>query len=578
MGDTGRKIALLIGVGDYGAGLASLQCPVNGVTAMQKVLLNAEIGGFDEAQVLINPDVGEMRSRISTTFAQLKKEDLALLYFTGHGIKDMTGDFYLTTTQSELFENKALNTGTAVEAEFVQRVMRNAYAERKVVILDCCFAAAFADGFTGMDDSSIDVAAQLGTKERGEKGYCVLTASTSTRYALEQADEDLSVYTRYLVEGLKTGGAAPEGQEFISLRHWHEYVKTQVKVAAPAMEPAMFNAQQGYDIVIAKALIDSEQSYRKQVQKKVKKGRGRLRPSAKANLAQWQNKFDISDEQAAVIQAEVLKPYEEKAKHVEQYAGVLAEEKAYAYPLDDEAVSELQELKRLLNLRDEDVLETEVQILGGSLSSSVETLPLEAQAPPSLAQQDPALTPLTTDPISYPMFGYETVQVNEQGKIIDTVAEEVEYFSEDLGNGVTLDMVRIPGGKFLMGAAKGEEGASDDEYPQHEVEMPEFWMGKFAVTQAQWGAVARLAQVERELDGDPAHFKGAQRPVERVSWEDAVEFCKRLSQQAEKECSLPSEAQWEYACRAGTTTPFYFGPTMTTDVANYRGTDWEYSG
>ena len=164
MGDAGRKIALLIGVGDYGTGLNSLQCPVNGATAMQKVLLNPEIGGFDEAQVLINPDVGEMRNGISTTFAQLRKDDLALLYFTGHGIKDMSGDFYLTTAQSELFENRALNTGTAVEDEFVQRVMRNAYAERKVVILDCCFAAAFADGFTGMDDSSIDVDAQLGAQ------------------------------------------------------------------------------------------------------------------------------------------------------------------------------------------------------------------------------------------------------------------------------------------------------------------------------------------------------------------------------------------------------------------------------
>ncbi|MEL7226065.1 MAG: caspase family protein, partial [Cyanobacteria bacterium J06576_12] len=141
MGDTGRKIALLIGVGDYGQGLTSLRCPVNGANAMREVLLDPEIGGFDEAQVLLNPDVGEMQSRISTTFSQLNKDDLAFLYFTGHGIKAMTGDFYLTTAQSELFENKALNAGTAVEAGFVQKVMKNSYAERKVVILDCCFAS-----------------------------------------------------------------------------------------------------------------------------------------------------------------------------------------------------------------------------------------------------------------------------------------------------------------------------------------------------------------------------------------------------------------------------------------------------
>jgi len=573
MGDVGRKIALLIGVGDYGAGLKSLQCPVNGVTAMQTVLQNPEIGGFDEAQVLINPDVGEMRSRISTTFAQLNKNDLALLYFTGHGIKDMTGDFYLTTAQSELFENKALNTGTAVEAEFVQRVMKNAYAERKVVILDCCFAAAFADGFIGMDDSSIDVEAQLGAQDRGDKGYCVLTASTSTRYALEQADEDLSVYTRYLVEGLKTGGAAPEGQAFISLRHWHEYVKTQVKAAAPAMEPAMFNRQQGYDIVISKALVDSEQSYRKQVQKKVKAGRGRLRPSAKATLVQWQLKFGISADQAAAIQSEVLKPYKEKEKHVKHYKTVLSDEKEYAYPLDKEAVSELQELKRLLNLRDEDVSKIEVQILGDLLFLGAEDLLEKPQHSSSDSQKNQFASTPTMQSIQNQCltFSFKSVQVDKRGEIIETDVCEADYFTEDLGDGVTLDMVRVPSGKFLMGAEKEELEASRDEYPQHEVKVPEFWMGKFLVTQAQWETVARLERVDKALNNSPARIKGANRPVEQVSWEDAVEFCQRLSRHSGRKYSLPSEARWEYACRAGTTTPFSFGLTMTTNLANYNG-------
>jgi formylglycine-generating enzyme required for sulfatase activity len=100
-------------------------------------------------------------------------------------------------------------------------------------------------------------------------------------------------------------------------------------------------------------------------------------------------------------------------------------------------------------------------------------------------------------------------------------------------------------------------------------------MGKYAVTQTQWKAVAALGKVECDLNPDPANFKGAQRPVEQVSWEEAVEFCKRLSQRSQKTYMLPSEAQWEYACRAGTTTPFHFGQTLTTDLANYRGTDWE---
>ena len=103
-------------------------------------------------------------------------------------------------------------------------------------------------------------------------------------------------------------------------------------------------------------------------------------------------------------------------------------------------------------------------------------------------------------------------------------------------------------------------------------------MGKYPVTQAQWQAVAALPQIDRPLESEPSYFKGKDRPVEQISWWEAIEFCARLSQKTGKDYRLPSEAEWEYACRAGTTTPFHFGETIATDLANYRGTDWEYSG
>jgi formylglycine-generating enzyme required for sulfatase activity len=148
-----------------------------------------------------------------------------------------------------------------------------------------------------------------------------------------------------------------------------------------------------------------------------------------------------------------------------------------------------------------------------------------------------------------------------------------QYFTEDLGNGVDLDMVYIPGGTFLMGAPEDELESRDNERPQHEVTLQFFFMGRYAVTQAQWGVVANYPQIERKLDPNPSRFTGDNRPVENVSWENAVEFCKRLSKKTEREYKLPSEAQWEYACRAGTKTPFHFGETITTDLANYNGTD-----
>ncbi|MEA5593332.1 formylglycine-generating enzyme family protein [Rivularia sp. UHCC 0363] len=150
-----------------------------------------------------------------------------------------------------------------------------------------------------------------------------------------------------------------------------------------------------------------------------------------------------------------------------------------------------------------------------------------------------------------------------------------QQFSENLGNQVQLKMVQIPGGTFTMGAPETEEGSGDDERPQHQVTVPPFFMGKYQVTQAQWKFVASLPQVNRELKADPSEFKGENRPVECVSWLDAVEFCQRLSEHTKRNYRLPSEAEWEYACRAGTNTPFHFGETMTTELANYRGTDNE---
>ncbi|MEA5553297.1 formylglycine-generating enzyme family protein [Anabaena cylindrica UHCC 0172] len=157
--------------------------------------------------------------------------------------------------------------------------------------------------------------------------------------------------------------------------------------------------------------------------------------------------------------------------------------------------------------------------------------------------------------------------------LIHEYERTAQYFIEDLGNGIELEMMMIPGGSFMMGSPEEEEGSSDDERPQHQVTIKAFCLGKYQVTQAQWKAVATFPKVNRELKPDPSHFKGDNRPVEQVSWEDAVEFCSRLSKHTKRQYRLPSEAEWEYACRAGTTTPFHFGETITTDLANYRGID-----
>ena len=175
-------------------------------------------------------------------------------------------------------------------------------------------------------------------------------------------------------------------------------------------------------------------------------------------------------------------------------------------------------------------------------------------------------------------FEFKAVTVNHRGEIIERETKLAQYFSETLQSpspsgilGITLDMVAIPGGTFMMGSPEGE--GYDFEKPQHEVKVQPFFIGKYPVTQAQWQAVTSLPQVNRKLKPDLSYFKGENRPVETVSWFEAVEFCDRLSHHTGKSYRLPSEAEWEYACRGGTTTPFHFGETITSELANYYATE-----
>jgi formylglycine-generating enzyme required for sulfatase activity len=168
----------------------------------------------------------------------------------------------------------------------------------------------------------------------------------------------------------------------------------------------------------------------------------------------------------------------------------------------------------------------------------------------ALANQKTRVIPTPTNPPKPPTN--INVNINAQSS-----------FTEDLGNGVKLEMIAIPGGTFWMGSPANEAERGDNESPQHQVTVPSFFMGKYPLTQAQYQAI---------MGKNTAYFKGNNRPVENVSWDDAVRFCQKLSQRTGKNYRLPSEAEWEYACRAGTKTPFSFGDNITTDLVNYNGT------
>ena len=424
-----KKIALLIGVSEYGAGIPPLLSALNDVEAMERVLQNPNLGNFAQVERLLNPDTVAMRTAIQKLFKSASKEDLLLFFFSGHGITNDDNHLYLAThnTAKDDFE------ATAVDANFIQTQSKSCYSKRQVLILDACYSGAFASGWH-TKSIGVDIKKQLGAE-----GRVVLTSSGATQTSFAQEGATLSLYTQYLVEGIETGAADTDNDGNIHVQELHAYAKSRVQAVKPNMTPDIILDKEGYNILLAYAPKNPEAEVAEQLRLQLK------------------------------------------------------------------------------------------------------------------------------------TFQFETAQINKNGTGINRITKSAEYFAQDLGNGVLLEMVHIPGGTFIMGSPKNEEGYHESQSPQHQVTVPSFFMGKYLVTQKQWRLVAALPKVKIDLVSDPSNFKGDNLPVECVSWNHAQEFCARLSQKTNKAYRLPSEAEWEYACRGGTTTPFYFGETISTELANYVG-------
>lgn len=199
----------------------------------------------------------------------------------------------------------------------------------------------------------------------------------------------------------------------------------------------------------------------------------------------------------------------------------------------------------------------------------------------TVSQREPALESFKFDVITLDRRGQVKQQQQHTAKFFpepltaDTTADKLPVAGNSRG-AERLEMVAIDSGHFQMGASSAELSDSSVvtayEFPRHRVKLSSFYMSKHPITQAQWAAVVAMPKVSRELNPSPSHFRGSDLPVESVSWLDAVEFCDRLTQKTGRQYQLPSEAQWEYACRAGTKTPFSTGETITSQMADYVGT------
>jgi hypothetical protein len=421
------KMALLVGVSEYEPGLNPLPGAIQDVDALKEVLVHPDIGGFAESDVTLlkNPERQDVEIAIETLFSGRHKDDLVLLYFSGHGIKDDRGRLYLATRTTRKTVQGELIRSTAVSANFIHDRMSESRSKRQVVILDSCFSGAFAEGLSAKDDNTVNLREQLG----GE-GRVILTSSSSTQYSFEEKGQDLSIYTRFLVEGIKTGEADRDEDEFISIDELHEYASQKVRSLQPAMKPEIYAIREGFKIRLAKvAPGDPSQRYRKEVSRFIH--RGEISFVGRRTLDVLRSRLGLEVAQAKAIEDEVLEPcrqeFREKLRQYEQVFTELLER--------DETITEsdrrdLQNLQQILGLRNEDTIPIEAQVTV-QFKTHQENLQTYAQAFSSAVWQEYPLSEASRD-----CLGQLSQQLNLSAAEIEAIetriATEIQAYHQKL--------------------------------------------------------------------------------------------------------------------------------------------------
>jgi hypothetical protein len=242
------KYALIIGNNKYNdPKLAQLKTPAADSQALAKILDDQTIGSFDEVTPLINKTETQVRRAISAFLTNKKPDDLILLYFSGHGVLDDRGRLYLALKDTQVDLLKA----TSIPSSFVADEMDSCRSKRQILILDCCHSGAFARGTKGEQKAITET-----TFEGSGFGRVVLTASDSTQYALEGdqviKQTELSLFTHFLLEGLKTGEADTNNDGLIALDEWYDYTYARVISETPRQVPHKWSYNQQGDLLIAK--------------------------------------------------------------------------------------------------------------------------------------------------------------------------------------------------------------------------------------------------------------------------------------------------------------------------------------
>jgi uncharacterized caspase-like protein len=342
------KYALLIGVGEYGEGLTSLPAAPRDVAAFAEVLQNPQMGGFDQVKPVVNPNQAQMAREIELWFQGREPDDLVLLFFSGHGVKDDRRELFFAACNTEK-QRDSLIRSTATSAQFIHDCIRRCKAKYQVIILDCCFSGAFGNQLA-RDDGEINLTEQLGAE-----GRVVLTATNEVGYAFEEKGADLSIYTRYLVEGIVSGAADADEDGIITVEELHRFAGRKVEATSPAMSPKIITLKdEGYRIRLARSPQDDPKvKYRKEAERRVASGQFSI--PAKRLLRLRRQELGVSDADAETIESEVLKPFQEYQRKRQVYEETLHECLQAEAKLSPNVIKDLMDFRDHLGLRPEDV-------------------------------------------------------------------------------------------------------------------------------------------------------------------------------------------------------------------------------
>jgi len=533
---TEKRRALIIASYEYqDPDLRRLVAPAQDAEALARVLQDPAIGGF-QVQTLLNERSYKVTQAIEAFFTDSKLDDLLLLYFSGHGIKDDWGRLYFATTNTIY---KTLRS-TAIPAGLVNEVMSDSRSRRQVLLLDCCYSGAFA---RTKADKTVGIKEQL----RG-RGRVVLTSSNALQYSFEGdeiAGEGVrSVFTRVLVRGLETGDADRDEDGNVSLDELYEYVYDHVIDETPKQRPQKVATVEG-KIIIARNphWVVKPAELPPELQRAIESPTTWMREGAVSELERL---LHSSDESLSLAARQALVHLTDDDSRRVSTAAVRTLRVVATPPADKPPSGQItpvaQKPKEPPATRPASEVAPQAQ---GQLRHLLSSVPAWVWAVVGVAvvglliisgnlagwgaTEEPALTNTTTTaPTEEPM---------------PTIEPALAPGAPQTRPADSMVMVYVPGGTFQMGSSEGDSGAHDDEFPQHTVTLDDFWIDQTEVTNAQYVLCVADGGCDESAYADNDNYNGDDHPVVGVSWHDADAYCKWAGGR------LPTEAEWEYTAR-----------------------------